>query len=209
MSINYALRRGDDPIAGTHTRLLALVYCTWSEASFSKLLHTPDKFTADEIAQIKRAGESSTAAAWRTCVRLALRRVPGPSGDRANISLRLGRIVTDYIAEPAQVRNRLVHGQWLVALNNTQTAENPALTARLGNLDSVLVDKWFEVHSFLARIVEDMIESPSRAFRRDYWVHIAQLEAYLDRAVNWTETSRIALLRRKLPNHRSTAQEEA
>ena len=51
--INQSLRRNKDNEVRDHTRTLALIYCAWSEASFSKMVHTPHGFTLDEIKQIK------------------------------------------------------------------------------------------------------------------------------------------------------------
>ena len=52
-TINRELVGGNPTSATLHTKLLALVFCAWSEANFSKLIHTPHGLELVEIQQIK------------------------------------------------------------------------------------------------------------------------------------------------------------
>ena len=199
-AVNVALRRRDKPAIDLQARLLALVFCTWSESTLSKLIHTPGGFKSEEIQYIKgHENTNSIEERWKRCITLGTKRVSwrGKSNDLPNIRQRLLQIVDDYVVEPSQLRNRLMHGQWVVALNRTTTARNTALTKRLRTLDPVLVEKWFSVHTHLARIVEDMIESPDKAFRRDYGTHVMKLESYLKNSRNWTLDTKTDLLDKK------------
>jgi hypothetical protein len=123
---------------------------------------------------------------------------PGRRATRSPIcGLRLTCLADEFVQEPAQIRNKIAHGQWAVALNRTRTAVNPDISAQIQNLDVVTLDKWFEVAKVLAAIIEDMIESPERHFRGSYWVQLSRLEEQVNRMANWTRDSRVAELRRK------------
>jgi hypothetical protein len=181
------------------TKLLALIYCAWSEASFSKLIHTPHCFELDEIRQIKAAGEKgSIVTAWEKCVALALRKIQSRNGNYVpNVKLELSRLIKTYIEAPSQLRNKVAHGQWLVALNSKNTAQNPDLTASLANIDLVKIDLLKEGCEGLCLIVESLVESPDRAFHRDYWSLLCQVKERLANSSGFTLENKIQLLRRK------------
>ena len=63
-TINSALCEDNSKLAELQTRILGLVFCAYAEATFSKLIHTPHGFTADEIHQIKSTGKSNIVDAW-------------------------------------------------------------------------------------------------------------------------------------------------
>lgn len=59
-----------------NTKLLALVYCAFSEALFSKLLHTPHGFDLTQINQAKSAVNSNgIKSGWQKCAELGMQRV--------------------------------------------------------------------------------------------------------------------------------------
>ena len=58
-AINSALRKGDKTSSQVHTKLLALVFCAWVEANFSKLIHTPSGFTMPSRKLCKGVQEAS------------------------------------------------------------------------------------------------------------------------------------------------------
>jgi hypothetical protein len=178
-------------------RLLARVFCGWSEALFSKVIHTPNAFSVGEIGQIK-AGKPppSLGDRWLKCLDLALRRVTGQS-DIPNKGQRIQRLINEYVVVPSLLRNKLAHGQWAIALNRETTGVNADLTTQLEKLDPVVVDGWFTAHLHLSRIVEDLIESPNKAFRRDYWVHLTNLENLLHETQGWSLASKISRLQLK------------
>jgi hypothetical protein len=108
-------------------------------------------------------------------------------------------LIDDYVVKPGQVRNKIAHGQWAQALNNQNSAVNPDLTASVSQLDVVSVTNWHEVHKMLATIIETLVESPNRAFHRDYWVELGRLEGYLKETADWTLQTKIAQLEKKRP----------
>ena len=199
-AINYALRKGDKASSQVHTKVLALVFCAWVEANFSKLIHTPHGFTLDEIRQIKEIYHvDGLEAGWKKCIELGLRKIPNArkSNYIPNIRQKINRIVGDYVVAPSHIRNKVAHGQWKIALNRSNTAVNSDITKELVDLDIVVISKWFQVHEYLSNIVEMLIESPDRAFQRDYWMEIAKLEDFLQKSKNWNIDEKIKQLQRK------------
>ena len=199
-AINRSLRVGDFASATVQTKILALTFSAWAEARFSKLIHTPHGFDLDEIAQIKTIQERfGLERAWEKCLELALLKISasGKGSEIPNKRQQISRIIKAYIIEPSLLRNKLAHGQWRVALNRENNAENPEFTARLNSLDTISVSIWLEAYEFLSRIIEDLIESPNKAFRRDYWLHLSKLETFLDKAKNWSLEGKVESLKRK------------
>ncbi|NIK31049.1 hypothetical protein FHY15_000145 [Xanthomonas arboricola] len=181
------------------TKVLALTYCAWSEAAFSKLVHTPHCFELDEIRQIKAAGErGSIVSAWEKCVALALRKIQSRNGNYVpNVKKELNSLIKTYIETPSQLRNKVAHGQWQVALNSKNTAQNPDLTVSLANLDLVKLDLLKEGCEGLCLIVEALVESPEKAFHRDYWQLLCQVKEKLAAASQFTLSQKLELLKKK------------
>jgi hypothetical protein len=198
--INLALRKGDDASAQIHTMLLALLFCAWAEANFSKLIHTPYGFEIDEIDQIKSTWSANgVGSAWNKCIELGLKRVGniGKSNYIPNARQTLSRLVKEYIISPGLIRNKIAHGQWSVALNRENDAINHDIKRSMDNLDVVLIERWQKAHQSLSSIIEVMIESPNRAFHRDFWTELASLEKNLDIMSTWTLKSKIEKIKRK------------
>ena len=199
-AINHSLRVNDTTAAAVQTKTLVLVFSAWAEARFSKLIHTPHGFELDEIRQIKGVyRQFGLERGWDKCLELALRRVfaSGRTGEIPNKRQQISRIIKTYIVEPSLLRNKIAHGQWKVALNRDNDAQNADITQKLTDLDIIVVSIWLEAYEFLARIIEDLIESPNKTFRRDYWLHLSELEAFLAKSKNWTLQAKIASLKRK------------
>jgi len=197
-AINAAYSGGDSAAAEIHTKLLAQVYCAYAEAVFSKVIHTPNGLSIDEIAQVKSKGKSDIVQAWKKCIELSLRRVNGKStGDIANTRQRIESLIDSYIYDPSLLRNKIAHGQWKIALNSTNTKVNVALTGKLQSITVVDLYRHKEAFQSLYRIVEDIIESPNKAHRRDYWVHITQFETSQQEMANWTVQNKISALKAK------------
>src|SRR5712691_10074243 len=73
-TINADLVKNNQQSAFLHTKLLALTYCAWLEALFSKVIHTPYGLDLAEIDQIKEASRTDgIVSGWRKCIELALR----------------------------------------------------------------------------------------------------------------------------------------
>lgn len=203
-AINHSLRVTDLTSANVQTKILALTFSAWTEARFSKLIHTPHGFELNEMSQIKALQKIyGLEKGWEKCLDLALRKVSASSkgSEIPNKRQEIFRIIKTYIIEPSLLRNKIAHGQWTIALNRDNDAENPEFTIRLKTLDIIAVSIWLQAYEFLARIIEDLIESPNKAFRRDYWLHLTELESFLDKARNWTLESKIKNLKLKPRTH--------
>jgi hypothetical protein len=200
--IHRDLLRNNQPSVALQTKVLALVYSAWSETAFSKLIHTPHGFGLDEIRQIKAAGEKNgIVAAWEKSVSLALKKVQSRNGNYIpNVKRELVRLIKAYIEQPSQLRNKVAHGQWQIALNSNNTALNPNMTTALGNLDLVKLDLLREGCIGLCKIVEALIESPDRAFHRDYWPLLCKIKERLANTSRFTLEQKVAMLKKKRTN---------
>ena len=199
-AINDALKRGDKVAVQALTKTMALVFCAWVEANFSKVIHTPYGFSLDEIQQIKKVyKEEGIEKGWEKCVELGTLKAAKRKNSNyvPNIRLELKRLIQQYIVEPSLLRNKIAHGQWAIALNRENTAENKQLTNSLSTLDVVTISRWFKVHGYISQIVESLIESPNKAFHRDYWVEIAELKQFVAKAENWSLEQKVNKLKQK------------
>jgi len=188
--------------AKMHTKVLALVYCALSEAMFSKLIHTPNGFALDEIAQIKTNQQTSIVNAWIKCIELASAKVGSTKGNYIpNVRQNILRLVSRYIEEPSLIRNKIAHGQWAIALNRDNTNVNLELTNEINLIDIVKLDVLKYALRGLSDIVEAMIESPDRAFHRDYWPILTDVEQHLVKSSKYTLKDKVTLMKAKRARH--------
>ena len=203
-TINRELSNDNLDSAASHTKALALIFCTWSEASFLKLIHTPHCFELDEIRQIKTLSSRNIVQGWLKCLELGLARVSKTSKSNyiPNISKSVERIIQTYVDEPRLLRNKIAHGQWAIALNRKNDMKNEELTKKIHELNVIDLAIWKEAFSCLNNIIECLIESPDRAFHRDYWYEVAKIENHLSKTEKWTLESKIKKLKRKASYHK-------
>jgi len=185
--INFYIKRADFPQVDIKTKLLALLYSTFSEAQFLQVIHTPDGLTDTEIDEIKKIKSRNIIEGWKLLIDLAFKRVGKveKSGDLENRKQKLNKIIEAYIWPQSLMRNKIAHGQWIHALNRENTKENTDLTHQMSQLDIVQITKWFEIHKYLGFIVRDLLQSPKKAFHNNYWANVTELEEYLRRTKNW------------------------
>lgn len=197
--INSSLLKGDKVATVIQTKVLAVVYCALAEATFSKIIHTPHGLTLDEIEQIKKCSNADgVKSGWTKCAELAISRVDGgSSGYVPNVLRKLSSLIQEFIYDPSLLRNKLAHGQWSVALNRENTAVNSEITREIEGC--TIIDLYRREHALerLGAIIEDMIESPNRAHRRDYWVHLTKLEEGERVISKWTLERKIEQLQKK------------
>lgn len=175
--INAALRANDQPTVQAFTKVYALLYCAWAEANFSKLVHTPYGFDLDEIAQVQAAKANGITAAWKKCVQLGLRHLDAKRGSfKPNARQRLEAAIDAHVFDPSVLRNKLAHGQWVIALNHDNDAVQDEYTTKMKELDLVKIGGWIAGHELLAGLVEHLIESPKKAFMRDWYEYVVNLE---------------------------------
>lgn len=197
-SINSALRRNDASLSNSFTKVYAILFCAWAEANFSKVIHTPYGFSLDEIEQIWAKKSKGISAAWKKAAKLGVRHLDARRGSFLPNTLRtLSRAIDAHVFDPTLVRNKLAHGQWIVALNRPNDAIQDQLTDTIRELDIVKVDSWRFCHQHLAEMVESLIESPKKAFVRDWWGAVINLDAEMERSSQRNLADHLARLRSK------------
>jgi hypothetical protein len=140
-------------------------------------IDTPHGLEVDEIEQIQAAKTGGIAAAWRKCVQLGLRHLDAKSGSfRPNAQQKLKEVIDRHVFDPSLLRKKLAHGQWVVALNRENDGVQNELTAKIRALDVVAISAWIEGHRLLAELVEHLIESPKKAFMRDGYQYVVDIE---------------------------------
>ena len=75
--------------------------------------------------------------------------------------------------------------------------ENKDLTKKVQEINVVDLAVWKVAFSCLNNIIECLIESPDRAFHRDYWQELSKFEVHLSKTEKWTLESKIEKLKRK------------
>lgn len=195
--VNFVLCKGSAHEVQIYTRLHALMFCVWAEAELLRLVYTPYGFSGSEIQEVLR--QRSVEDRWGKILEIGLGRTQlDPNGSmRRQFGPRLERLIKEFIVGPAQLRNKIAHGQWVDTFNGESSALNEDTKQRLATLDAVEVDRWHFVFKRLSLILEDSIESPHRAFRRDTWTRIAEVETGLDRMKGWTIESKVSILKSK------------
>jgi len=195
--LNQAIKRNDHSGFNALTKLYALLYSSYAELCLLKVIHTPYGFCKEDIRQIN--SERNLEQKWTKCLELAFNRINNiaNAGEIQNKRQTLSRHIYNYIIEPSQLRNKIAHGQWVVALNNENTATNPATTSRIANLDFVKTDILFSVYQKIGQAVEDLIESPTKAHFNDFYSHMTELEELIKETQNWDLQSKIKMLKDK------------
>ena len=197
--INFLIIHKQKKSVEVTTKVLALIYCALAESVFSKLIHTPRCFAAEEIAQIREETRSGgVKEGWLKCAQLAVRRIDGVKSNHSqNVVKKLTELIEKYVFDPSVIRNKLAHGQWSIALNRENSAVNNDVTGEISRLDVVELHRRKHALEKLAAIVEDIIESPNKAHRRDYWAHLTELEERQKELALWTIGKKVNQLMEK------------
>lgn len=90
----------------------------------------------------------------------------------------------NYIDKQSKVRNKIAHGQWVIALEPNNKNIDTILTEELENLNVVSIMKEFEVHTILGDIIRHLVQSPNKEFDKNYQTNIKKLEIYLNKMSN-------------------------
>ena len=197
-SINSALRSNQKPVAYSFTKLYTITFSAWAEANFSKVVHTPYGFEPSEIQQINLAKTNGIASAWKKAVELGIRHLDAQRGGfQPNTRQRLEQAIDTHVFDPSLLRNKLAHGQWIEALNRESVGISISITDVMSKLDVVKVDGWLACHKHLAAMVELLIESPKRAFVRDWWGTVEALDEEMEKASSRTLAAHIGALKAK------------
>jgi hypothetical protein len=197
-NINFSLRYNESSIASSLTKVYAILFCAWAEANFSKVVHTPYGFSIDEVGQIQKAKRRGITAAWKKAVELGVRKLDANRGSfQPNTRLKLFRAIKAHVFDPSLLRNKLAHGQWVIALNRTGDEIQGEFTTLIQELDIVKVDGWRLCHQHLAKMIETLIESPKKAFIRDWWGYVVDLDNEMAQSSQKSLTEHVERLKAK------------
>ena len=151
--LNRALKSNKQITLKVQTKVYALLYCTFSEANFMKLILTPYGFNQDFINQIIE--QESIQEKWYKCIELAFLEYTKKwkGSEIPNKTQKLKRIILEYVVEPSVIRNKIAHGQLTIALNRKNTAINHIETQKIEELDFVKIYRLFEINKRLTSII--------------------------------------------------------
>ena len=195
--INEAIRNNKNDALDTLTKLYALLYSSYAEISFLKLIHTPDGFSNEEIRVILK--ETNLTEKWHKCFELAMKKISNEDnkGEIANKRKKLQNILREYIIQPSKIRNKIAHGQWKKCLNSENEKINQEITSAILELDCVKIDILFSVYDMFQQCIVDLIKSP-RTHYRDYYSQIVKLEAFVEKTKMWSLGSKRKILQNSL-----------
>jgi hypothetical protein len=113
---------------------------------------------------------------------------------KPNAQQKLEAAIDAHVFDPSLLRNKLAHGQWTIALNRDNDAIQEDYTTKIKELDIVKIAGWIAAHRLLANAVEHLIESPRKAFRRDWYQYVVDLEEQMVKAEKRTLKEHVAKL---------------
>lgn len=202
-NINKAIKDDDNDLVKFQTKMLGLVFCAYSEAIFLKLIHTDNKFSSEEILEIKKERRKSIVSGWKKCIDIALWKINSKKSNHIpKVRKKIDNLIKEYIEEPSLIRNKIAHGQWCIALNRENTKENIELTEKVNNLTVVDLLKYKDAFDSLSTIVEDIIESPNKAHWKFYWKHIVEFEKNQKRMSKFTLEDKREKLQKKYKKYK-------
>lgn len=202
---NKAAELKDREMLNILPQLIAMLYSTYAEINFYKTIDTPYGFTVNEKNQIK--AKRNLEDKWHKTIELAFSRISNKNnlGEIQNKKKILKDLIDEYIIKPSQLRNKIAHGQWSIALNSDHTNINTELTEELEKMEFVKIDILFELYDRISQMVEDLIESPNKTHYRDFYQHQSEIGSYLNKVQNWTDKSRIEnIYKQKINNPKYT-----
>lgn len=193
-TINALLKGNKHDSAYRITKLYALLYSTFSEANFMKMILTPYGFSQDFVDQINK--QENIQAKWYKCIELGFsiyqtKWKPKKNSEIPNKIQELKRVVNRYVVSPSVIRNKIAHGQINETLNSKQTKLNHELTQDLNNLNQVKIYIWFQIQIMLTEIIEDLIESPDKNHINTYYIKTQGLNEFILRTSNWDIQSKM------------------
>ncbi len=199
--IKVAIRNSKDFQVEVKTKMLALLYSTWSEAQFIQLVYTENGFSISEIGKIiSRKNSGGISEGWEYMIDLAFQEFGDISKniDLLNRKQKIIGLIRLHIRKSITLRNKIAHGQWKIALNSESTDINLELTREINQLDYVEICKKIKIHEYFGLIVRDLIQSPKKGFHNRYWNHVCELEQYIENTKGFSLTAAKTLLRKKM-----------
>lgn len=203
--LNLAIKHNSKNLYPTLSKTYALLYSAYAETCFLKVIHTPYGFSEDYITQISK--KRNLSEQWLKCVELAFARIErmNNKGDVMNKRKKVNDLIDQYIIQPSQLRNKIAHGQWKIALNSENSAVNQATSNKIESLDFVKIDVLFLIYDKISQVIEDLIESPEKTHFRDFYTHLTELENLIQKTKGWNLESKIEILSSKFGSQQSAS----
>ena len=183
------------------TKTLVILYCTWSEAVFKKLIHTPYGLNISNRSEIYG---SSIGDKWENLIDKILNVIPiqNNQDDIDQMKDELKQISNDYIIEPSKLRNKIAHGQWSEALDNANTKLVIPTSLKLSLLDIVELNVSFDIHHKFVNILENILESTAPddmiMNKPNSYLYLKnELDVFISSRNNWNLKSRITFLKQR------------
>lgn len=196
--LNESLRSQNKDAISIQTKLMALLFSSYTEAIFSKLIHTPCALTEIEIENLKFKFKKNSYSGWIQCLKLVVNKITTKNkAYKDKVIADVTSLLKSYIEEPNEIRNRIVHGQWEIALIGDNTRENSVLSAKIRALDIVTLTRYKKSFTLLSFIIEDLVESPNKAHVSSYQDKINKFNDEQTKMASWTLAERIKKLKPK------------
>lgn len=184
------------------TKVYSILFSSWAEARFFKLLYTPYGFDDSEIQTILE--ERSVEDKWLKLLKIGLRKISSGVKKIPGLEKRLESALSQFVIEPAHLRNKFAHGQWKFALNYNGTKVNADTSEIISILSPIDVSNWFHFFSKVSDLIETLVESPEKSFSGDYWTVFAEIEKSMEERKKWTLKEKKELLKKKSENQKNS-----
>lgn len=190
-TINRFLKKKKENSVEMQTKMYALLYSTFSEARFMKMILTPYGLEQNYIDEILK--QDSIVEKWYKCLDIAFIKFNrnNKGSEVPNKKKEIKAIIQKYIVDPSVIRNKIAHGQLTIALNRKNTALNYDITNKIEDLNVVTIQRWFKINMALANIIEELIESPDKAHYENYYSDFQYLQSYIEKTKDWTIESKM------------------
>jgi len=153
-----------------NTKILLIIYSSYCEVIFHKLLNTPNWFSPMEITIIQ--DEDSITKKWKKALEIAINKVDHTNFTNINEYKKMIAILNEYIDEyidkPSKLRNKIAHWQIKYPLNKKWTNINSDLKEKIDNIDCVKIKILKESISLIFHTIEILIQSPNKKFKSFY-----------------------------------------
>jgi hypothetical protein len=158
-----------------YTKILSHLISSWIEVRVLKLAYEENAFSDVNIGEILSAKEFKDK--WETALNIAICKAYSlkPNKDIASqlpFTTRkryeeLITIIEDELLISYQIRNRIAHGQWVIAFTNDLSKPSSELTGRLKQENIVTLQLKYKLFKSLAQTIHDLAVSP-KTFERDF-----------------------------------------
>lgn len=180
------ISRQDNNNVYIYTKILSYLVTCWAEVRILKLAYEPNAFEDHEKKDI--IGGSTLENKWISALNISVCKAYNIkyTEDSSIIAGKLKftpkirynellSLIKVDLAVSIEERNRIAHGQWLIAFTNDLTKISSDITGRLRNENIVKLQLKIKLFKSLAQIINDLAVSPT-TFERDFDMNYAKIE---------------------------------